>query len=437
MTRYYHLTATEFDWKTSDQISIQAWGFNNSFPGPVLKAKKGDEIVIKITNQLQEAIVIHWHGIRLPAAMDGTDSVQKPIEAGDEFEYRFTVPDAGTFWYHSHFNETKQMERGMYGALIVEDELDPVFDDEKILVIDDIKLNKKNEFKKGNFVQRWMERHDGRQGDITLINGKENPIINISAGQTERWRFINSSSARYVRLSLGGKTFHIIGTDGGLIENPVEATEVLIIPGERIDLAVGPFIENEVFSINSLKYNRMTFLRSRGVQIATVRVGEFKPTNADVPYNLREIESLAPQDAVVNRKIEFSVVPSLRHGIDFMVNGEMHNNDKPVYVGDLQVWEIYNNSFMDHPFHLHGYFFQVLEENGKPPAYKAWKDTYNLKPKGKIKIAWMPDNRPGMWMYHCHILEHHEAGMMGHFEVIDRSKGSLQNIHHQQHMHHH
>ena len=437
MTRFFQLTASEFDWKTSDQRSISAWGFNKNFPGPVLKAKKGDELVIKVTNDLPEATVIHWHGIRLQAAMDGTDSVQKPIEPGEEFEYRFNVPDAGTFWYHSHFNETKQMEKGMYGALIVEDDLDPVFDDEKILVIDDIKLNKNNEFKKGNFMQRWKERHDGRQGDILLINGKENPIINVNAGQTERWRIINSSSARYVRLSLGGKAFQIIGTDGGLIENAVKATEVLITPGERIDIAVGPFAENEVFSIDSLKYDRMTFLRSRDVQMATVKVGEFKPSIADLPYNLRKIEPLAPQNATVNRKIKFSVGPSWKHGIDFLVNGEMHNNDKPVYVGDLQVWEISNTSLMDHPFHLHGYFFQVLEENGKAPLFKAWKDTYNLKPGNKIKIAWMPDNRPGMWMYHCHILEHHEAGMMGHFEVIDRSKGPSEHGHHQHHMHDH
>jgi len=437
MTRYYQLTASEFDWKISDQREIQAWGFNKRFPGPVLKAKKGDEMVIKVTNDLPEATIIHWHGIRLSATMDGTDSVQKPIEPGEEFEYRFTVPDAGTFWYHSHFNETKQMERGMYGSLIVEDDLDPLFDDEKILVIDDIKLNKNNEFKKGNFIQRWKERHDGRQGDIVMINGKENPIININAGQTERWRFVNASSARYVRLSLGGKTFHIIGSDGGLIESPVKATEVLITPGERLDIAVGPFTETGSFSIDSLKYDRMTFKRSRDVQMATVKVGKFQPSIADLPYNLRKIAPLAPQNAAVNRKIKFSVGPGWKHGIDFLVNGEMHNNDKPVYVGDLQVWEISNTSLMDHPFHLHGYFFQVLEENGKAPAYKAWKDTCNLKPGNKIKIAWMPDNRPGMWMYHCHILEHHEAGMMGHFEVIDRSKGPSQHIHHQHHMHHH
>ena len=86
-------------------------------------------------------------------------------------------------------------------------------------------------------------------------------------------------------------------------------------------------------------------------------------------------------------------------------------------VGELQVWEVVNSSLMDHPFHLHGFFFQVIEENGKAPAYRAWKDTYNLTPRSKIKIAWMPDNRPGTWMYHCHIIEHHAAGMMAHFQV--------------------
>ena len=113
---------------------------------------------------------------------------------------------------------------------------------------------------------------------------------------------------------------------------------------------------------------------------------------------------------------------SWKHGIDFLVNDAMHAVDAPVYVGDVQVWEIVNTSMMDHPFHLHGFFFQVIEENGMAPQYKAWKDTYNLKPRSTVKIAWIPDDRPGRWMYHCHILEHHEAGMMGHFEVVNREK---------------
>jgi FtsP/CotA-like multicopper oxidase with cupredoxin domain len=138
---------------------------------------------------------------------------------------------------------------------------------------------------------------------------------------------------------------------------------------------------------------------------------------------MRVIEPLAPRDAAITRKVKLSVDPSLKRGIDFTVNGELHGTDEPVYVGELQVWEISNTSLMDHPFHLHGFFFQVLEINGKAPAYRAVKDTINLGPRSKAKIAWIPDNRPGMWMYHCHILEHHAAGMMAHFEVVDPTNG--------------
>lgn len=429
-TKHYHLTATQFDWEVSKGKKIRAWGFNNTIPGPVLRAKKGDTITVKVKNELQEPTVIHWHGIRLPAAMDGTDNTQRPIQPGEEFEYRFTVPDAGTFWYHSHQNETVQMERGMYGALIVEDETDPVTDTERVLVIDDMKLTRANEFKKGNLFERWFERHDGREGDTLLINGKENSIINMNAGQMERWRIINASSAKYFRLSLGENKFKIIGTDGGLLETPKEVNEALIIPGERIDIVAGPFTEGETIGIESLRYNRMTTRRPKHQKYATIKVGEPKPSVAYLPENLRTIEPLAPTNAPVTRAVKFSVEPSIKHGIDFLVNGDLHYDDKPVNVGELQVWEISNASLMDHPFHLHGFFFQVIEENGKAPGYKAWKDTYNLKPKSKIKIAWMPDDRPGTWMYHCHILEHHEAGMMGHFEVVDPMKGTTHTHHH-------
>jgi FtsP/CotA-like multicopper oxidase with cupredoxin domain len=428
--RFYELTASEFDWKISDQKTIRAWGFNKSVPGPTIKARKGDELVIKVKNTLNEGTVVHWHGIRLPSVMDGTDSVQKPIQPGEEFEYRFVVPDAGTFWYHSHQNETEQMEKGMYGALIVEDHDDPVVDADRVLMIDDMKLDANNEFKKGGFIERWKERHDGRQGDTLLINGKENPIITMHAGQTERWRIINSSSARYVRLFFQGKPFRIIATDGGLVEHPQRETELLIIPGERMDLAVGPFAEGENFLIQSLPYNRMTFVKTKTEQLATVNVGIAKPSVGNIPPHLKIIESLAPQDAQVTRKVNFSVGLSWKHGIDFLVNGRVHDDDQPVNVGQLQVWEISNTSLMDHPFHLHGFFFQVIEEDGNSPDYKAWKDTYNLKPKSTIKIAWIPDNRPGQWMYHCHILEHHEAGMMSHFEVVDPTKSPLKNHHH-------
>lgn len=419
----YRLTASEFNWEIAPGKTIKAWGFNKQLPGPILRANIGDTLIVRVTNNLKEATTIHWHGICLPASMDGTDGVQKPIEPGEVFEYRFVVPDAGTFWYHAHTNETVQMERGMYGALIIDGETDPVVDGEKIFMIDDMKLDENNEFTKPSwFLPRMVERHDGRQGNTLLLNGKENLVINMNGGQTERWRFINSSSARYFLLHLGGKSFKIIATDGGLLEHPIEVTEVLITPGERMDIAIGPFTEGETFAIESLAYNRMTFLKAKRDAFATVKVVESRPTKTYIPERLRTIEPLAKQDAAITRKIKLSVDPRIRYGKDFRINDLTHVNDKPVMVGELQVWEVANTSRMDHPFHLHGFFFQVIEENGKAPAYRAWKDTYNLTPRSKIKIAWMPDNRTGTWMYHCHIIEHHAAGMMATFDVIDGSK---------------
>lgn len=416
----YQLEACAFNWEISPGKSIEAWGFNKQVPGPELKANIGDTVVVKLTNNLSEPTTIHWHGIRLDAGMDGTDTVQKPVSPGETFEYRFVVPDAGTFWYHSHANETVQMERGMYGALIVEDSAaEIVTDAERVFIIDDMKLSAEGEFTKPRwFIPRIVERHDGRQGDTLLINGKVNPTIQMFAGHRERWRFINASSARYFVLNLGGREFSVVGTDGGLLESPRPVKSQLITPGERFDIIVGPFEEGEVITLESLPYNRVTFLSPKREKFATISVGRLEPSIANIPNTLRTIEQLAGRDSEINRRVVLSVGPSLKDGMDFLINGSIHVNDKPVRVGELQVWEIVNASLMDHPFHLHGFFFQVLDENGKKPDYSAWKDTINLKPRSKVKIAWMPDNRPGTWMYHCHILEHHQAGMMANFEVV-------------------
>ena len=425
----YFLEASVFQWEISNGKTIEAWGFNRQLPGPELRAKKGDTLVVKVKNNLPEPTIIHWHGIRLEAAMDGTGKVQDPIQPGEVFEYRFQLPDAGTFWYHSHYNETVQMERGMYGSLIVEDESDPTFDNDRVIMLDDMKLTKDNRFLTGNRIQRFIERHDGREGNVNLVNGKEQPVINVNAGQTDRWRFINASSARYIRLHLQGRSFKIISTDGGLIQQPETATEVLLTPGERVDIVTDQLLEGESFGIEGLPYNRVTFLRPKKHLYGKVVAGDKQTTRAFLPRQLRTIEALAPQHAPVSRKVKLSVGPSLKNGLEFLVNNDVHVVDKPVNLGELQVWEVANASLMDHPFHLHGFFFQVIEENGKAPATITWKDTYNLKPRTRVKMAWMPD-RVGTWMYHCHILEHHEAGMMATFEVIDPQAPSVPKKHH-------
>jgi FtsP/CotA-like multicopper oxidase with cupredoxin domain len=411
----YRLEASEIEWEIAPGRTVRGYGFNGQVPGPVLEAKQGVPLEIEFTNRLPEPTVIHWHGLRIPAAMDGTEVVQRPVQPGETFTYRFTPPDAGTFWYHPHLNETEQLEKGLYGALVVRAADELALDDEKILVFDDLRVDKSGQIAKFGGL---MDRHNGREGNVRLINGTSEPELTIAAGQIERWRIVNASSARYVRLSLGGKPFQIIGTDGGLIEAPVTVTEVLLPAADRVELAVGPFDnEGAVLHIEDLPYYRMA--GKKGVErFGTIRVTARKPSTARVPARLRDIAPLVTDDVKVTRTVTLGFKLSLRRGLDFVVNGERHHHDEPVKVGDLQVWDVVNATRMDHPFHLHGFFFQVLEINGKKPEWRSLEDVINVPPQATVRIAWYPDDRPGSWMYHCHILEHHASGMMAHFDVV-------------------
>jgi FtsP/CotA-like multicopper oxidase with cupredoxin domain len=411
----YRLEASEIEWEIAPGRTVRGYGFNGQVPGPVLEAKQGVPLEIEFTNRLPEPTVIHWHGLRIPAAMDGTEVVQRPVQPGETFTYRFTPPDAGTFWYHPHLNETEQLEKGLYGAFIVRAADELTLDGEKILVLDDLRVDKAGQIAKFGGL---MDRHNGREGNVRLINGTSEPELTIAAGRIERWRLVNASSARYVRLSLGGKPFQIIGTDGGLIEAPVTVSEVLLPAADRVELAVGPFEdEGAVLNIEDLPYYRMA--GKKGVErFGSIRVTARQPSTARVPARLREIAPLVTGDPTVTRTVTLGVKLSLRRGLDFVVNGERHHHDQPVNVGELQVWDVVNATRMDHPFHLHGFFFQVLEINGKKPEWRSLEDVINVPPQATVRIAWYPDDRPGRWMYHCHILEHHASGMMGHFDVV-------------------
>lgn len=409
------LEAREMDWEFVAGRTTRAWGYNGQTPGPVLEARVGDVLEIRLTNSLPEPTTIHWHGLRLPASMDGTENVQRGIEPGETFTYRFLLPDAGTFWYHPHSNETEQLERGLYGALIVRGADEPVTDAERVLVLDDVSLDRSGRIKPAG---GWIERHDGRQGSTTLVNGRNEPEFTIPAGHVERWRVVNASSARYVRLSLGGLPFRIIGTDGGLVPSPVTVTEILVAPADRVELAVGPFREGEVIPVEALRYSRGSFAPAKRVAFATLRVGTTAASKARIPEVLRVIEPLVTGTVEPTRVVRLGFRARIGRGIDFTINRESHHRAEPVRVGELQVWDIVNRSPVDHPFHLHGFFFQVLDVNGEAPAFLSWEDTVNVPPFGRTRIAWLADDRPGEWMYHCHILEHHAGGMMAHFEVV-------------------
>jgi FtsP/CotA-like multicopper oxidase with cupredoxin domain len=398
------LDACEVEWQFAEDRKIRAFAYNGEVPGPLIEAEVGDTVEVRLTNSLPQATTIHWHGVRVPAHMDGTEAVQAPVEPGGTFEYRFVVPDAGTFWYHSHTNETEQLERGLYGGLVVRQADEPIFDGERVLILDDLKLDADDEV--APFGDEH-EHHAGREGDVRLVNGALEPELEIPAGTVERWRIVDAANTRFVRLSIGGKPFRIIGTDGGLLPQPRSAAEVLLTPGERADLAVGPFAEGERLAIEALPYDRGKG-ESQRERFASLRVGPAVASRVEVPARLRQIDPLVGADVEATRTINLKALMHEGH----------HQRADPVRVGELQVWDLVNETGQDHPFHLHGFFFQVVHENGPTSPEIAWKDTVNVPRKSQTRIAWLPDDRPGEWMYHCHILEHHAMGMMAHFSVV-------------------
>lgn len=409
------LEARETEWELQPGLRVGAWGYQGVVPGPVIVGYVGDTLVVRLVNHLPEPTTIHWHGLRLPAQMDGTDSVQRPVQPGETFEYRFVLPDAGTYWYHSHSNETVQIERGLYGALVVLAHDEPQLDVERLLVLDDVKLDRTRQIAP----RALFDRHAGREGNVLVINGVVQPQLEIAAGQVERWRIVNACSARYVRFSLGGLPFRVIGGDAGLRDDAPTTTETLLVPGDRVEIVVGPFDdEGTTVDIESLPYRRTAVKWPRRTTWGTLRVGPRQPSRVVVPEQpaiaplVAETEPLVPTRTVrLGARMTF-------HGHDWLINDEQHHQDAPVKAGELQVWNVVNETGMDHPFHLHGFFFQVVAVDGVRVAPHSWEDTVNVRGKGSVTLAWRPDARPGQWMYHCHILEHHAAGMMGHFEVV-------------------
>ena len=405
------LTAREADWEYVPGRPLRAWTYDGRVPGPLIEARVGDVVEAHFENALPQPTILHWHGLRIPATMDGTTLMQAPVRTGESYLYRLPLPDAGTFWYHPHLDEPEQVGRGLYGALIVRGEGEPEFDHERVLVLADVTLDAESRFVSAG------GRNDAGVHTLRVVNGASEPELSMRAGQTERWRIVNAAGARYLRLGLGGHRFQLIASGGGLLEAPVAATEVLLVPGDRADIAVGPFEKDASFELTS-RSGLASSDAGSVERFASVTVGPVAPSRVHLPPRLRTIEPLADPSAAPTRTIHLGSSTPSRMEDELLINRRLHLHDEDVRVGRLQVWDIVNDGAWDHPFHLHGFFFQVLSRDGVPPAYRSWEDTVDVPARSRVRIAWMPDDRPGEWMYHCHILEHHAAGMMAHFRVV-------------------
>ncbi len=405
----------------------EVWGYRDgavadakpSVPGPMLRAKVGDEIIVHLRNELPEETTIHWHGLRLPPEADGTPSSQTPILPGAEYEYRFTAKDASSFWYHPHVRGYDQIERGLYAPMVIDGDVTPEVAADRYLVLDDVKLDADGKL---NQDTSELDRMLGRQGNVLLVNGQHTPVrLDVAAGSRERWRFVNAANGRFFKLRIPGASMLVIGSDGGLLPAPYQAETLLVTPGERYDVLVtfdGDLKRGAV--LQTLHYDRGHDIPDPGPQdLLEVVYGPSNGTPAPLPDRWGEAPDLPIDETTPVRPFLLEEFERKGLPVMFTINGEQWPDNRPIHVdrGTIEIWSVQNKAEMDHPFHLHGMFFQVIDAPGMPLALSGWKDTVNVPQLSTVRFAVKYDP-PGMWMFHCHILEHAELGMMGDLMVM-------------------
>jgi FtsP/CotA-like multicopper oxidase with cupredoxin domain len=422
------VTARVADVTVGPGKTVRAWTYDGQLPGPLIRAHVGDRVIVHLTNNLPQPTTIHWHGVRVPIEMDGVPDVSQPeVAPGGTFTYDFVARDAGLYWYHPHVMSAAQVGFGLYGALLVEDPADGVeITDQLTLVLSDIGFDDHG----------VLESADsggpagmvfGREGTYVLANGKIHPTLRARSGAPQRWRIVNAAKSRFFLLSLEGQEFFVIGGDGGLQEQPQTTDTLLVTPGERADVIVTPRGKpGGTLALTADLYNRgygsVEFRIPEEVLTIAFSNEPALPKRA-MPSLHRDIvpPSLAGATPV---NVELTLPPAGPDGkSEFHVNGVPYWKAKPFMarVGETQIWTVKNSTKWDHPMHLHGFSFLPLDENLKPIRPLAWKDTLNVPIDGTIRFVVVFDERPGMWMFHCHILDHAEGGLMGHVHLLPSS----------------
>lgn len=426
------------------------------FPGPTLRLREGETVRLNFTNNLPEATNLHLHGLHVPPSVDDPLALVQP---GESRLYEFTVPkgSAGTYWYHPHVHGrvAPQLYAGLAGLLVVEGPLDALPElkgaEEHLLVLKDWLFS-------GNRIPAWthMDWMNGREGSLLTVNAAVRPTLRAQKA-TLRLRLLNASNARYYRLALENHPLYLIATDGGFLEKPVELPELLLAPGERAEVLVRLSRPGN-YRLQALPYDRGAMMMhggmmgdqgmgmmdhgmmdhgSRGGMGDTGMMGSMmgmgatrletlltvvapaSPKPLPLPASLAPVERLEPARATATRRFELG---ERMMQAEFFINGQMFDParvDVRAQLGSLEVWELVNKTDMDHPFHLHTYPFQVLSRGGKPAPYRAWKDTVNLRKNEVVRIAVPLRDFSGVTVYHCHIVEHEDRGMMGVLEVRD------------------
>lgn len=401
----------------------EAWAYNGTVPGPTIELREGDLVTVHFTNKLAQPTTVHWHGLHIPAAHDG--SPLHPVLPGTSRNYVFRIPpdSAGTYWYHPHpdMTTTEQVSKGLYGALIVRPARDPLEGiPERLLVLSDNRFTADGAVDiPGHMTMAGnIDAQNGREGEVLFVNGHTMPSMSIRPGELQRLRIINAAAARVFRLSLPGQKLIHVGNDGGLFEKPREADELLLANSERVEVLVRGGAPGSRIQLKTLPYDRYPpqtrpkdWERTRDV-IEITTTTDAAVTPPAIPASLRTVRPISLSNVAARRTIVFS---------QGMINNktmDMKRVDVRGRLNTTEIWEVQNVVDMDHPFHLHGFQFQVLDRAGVPEPFVSWKDSVNVPKHSKVRFAVRFENFPGRWMFHCHILDHEDMGMMGILEVV-------------------
>jgi FtsP/CotA-like multicopper oxidase with cupredoxin domain len=429
----------------------QLMTYNGSIPGPRLEAKPGDRVRIHFTNNLSQSTNLHYHGLHIPPT-ENADNIFLSVPPHETFTYEFTLPHnhpAGTFYYHPHLHEfvAEQVFGGLGGVFVVRGELDDIPEiqaaQEEFLFIKDFAIDVNGQIP----TPGHMDLMQGREGNIFTVNGQVNPNFSLAAGGLLRLRIVNASTSRFYRLQLENHPFYLIATDGGAIAAPVELLELLLSPGERAEVLVQGTRSPRRYRLLNLPYDRGGMgmmgggMMGGGMMggmphgnssdstqapqvIATVTYQGAIATPVPLPQKLLTVESL-PQPSRT-RRIEMSMSMGMNNSrgmqMAFLFNGKvfaMDRVDESVKLGAIEDWDLVNvdPDEMEHSFHLHTNPFQVVSRNGQPDPYRAWKDTLRVRAKETVCIRIPFRDYPGKTVYHCHVLDHEDLGMMGMVEI--------------------
>ncbi|WP_088051910.1 multicopper oxidase family protein [Virgibacillus dakarensis] len=413
----YTVRAQKGETEIFDGVKTKTYGYNGSFLGPVLRFEKGETVKIRTINELDEETTFHWHGLEVPGKVDG--GPHSIIEPGEEKLIEFEVTqEASTLWFHPHPDgkTSEQVYNGLAGLIYIEDENSKRLGLPDEYGVNDIPLifQDKTFDDKKQLNYSAARNEDGTIGDTSLINGTLNPKLTVNKEKV-RLRLLNGSNARNYTFKLNtGDSFVQVATDGGFLNEPVKLDEITLTPSERAEIVID-------FSQLNTEDELALINEEDGSILLPFEVSDQNGEDSSIPEEMNDFSITEEEKNLpVTKKVElYGMMDKVT------INGKKFDPERIDFTqeqGETEVWEIYNKpdemGGMIHPFHIHGAQYKILSRDGeKPPENeRGWQDTISVKPDETVKVAVQFDHK-GVYMFHCHILEHEDNGMMGQIKV--------------------